>query len=193
MIAVAVHQVAVQLVKLDRILHKNDGIASWAPPEDNTIFWTSFPEGLPPTLFRHAWYRDYKQYPDGIADVAGYWAEGRILGGVVLFDRRSLDAEPYAIFFHSDRNEVTYRIYQLLDGQIQQLFQFLSDTPTTSCSLPILGDKNNKRRVDPEEPIEITGIYRDKWERKPLSPDVPDMLSRPEGAMGINRCILVCI
>jgi hypothetical protein len=27
------------------------------------------------------------QYPDGLADVAGYWAEDQIFGGVVLFDR----------------------------------------------------------------------------------------------------------
>ncbi|KAI8228095.1 Aryl-alcohol dehydrogenase [Colletotrichum sp. SAR 10_86] len=29
------------------------------------------------------------KYPEGIADMVGYWAESRIFGGVVLFDRRS--------------------------------------------------------------------------------------------------------
>lgn len=32
-------------------------------------------------------YDDPKQYPDGNADVAGYWAEDQIFGGIVLFDR----------------------------------------------------------------------------------------------------------
>ena len=34
---------------------------------------------------------------------------------------------------------------------------------------------NNRKRIDPEEPIKETGIYRDKWERLPLSEDSPDM------------------
>lgn len=32
----------------------------------------------------------------------------------------------------------------------------------------------NRNRVDPEEPIKETGIYRDLWERKPLPLDAPD-------------------
>ena len=70
---------------------------------------------------------------------------------------------------------MTYRIYQLLDSQKQQLLKFFLSVTPTSCPLPILGDKNNIRRVDPEEPIEITGIYRDRWERLPLPPDAPDI------------------
>ena len=92
MVAVAVHDIAAQLFMLDTSLHKDDGIAFWVPPEDDTVFWSHFPKGPPPTLFRHEWYGDCDQYPDGVADMVGYWAEGRILGGVVLFDRRSLDA-----------------------------------------------------------------------------------------------------
>jgi hypothetical protein len=30
---------------------------------------------------------EHAQYPEGIADMVGYWAKDRILGGVVLFDR----------------------------------------------------------------------------------------------------------
>ena len=71
---------------------------------------------------------------------------------------------------------MTYRIYRLLDGQKLELLQFLlSEAPPPGSSpLPILGDQNNRRRVDPEEPVEITGIYRDLWERKPLGKDQLD-------------------
>ena len=50
----------------------------------------------------------------------------------------------------------------------------LSDTPPSCCPLPIHGDINNRKRIDPKEPIKETSIYRDKWERRPLSTDDPD-------------------
>lgn len=66
---------------------------------------------------------------------------------------------------------LTYRIFRLLDSQKLELLQFLlSESPPSpeSSPLPILGKKINTRRIDPEEPVETTGIYRDLWERKPL-------------------------
>lgn len=47
----------------------------------------------------------------------------------------------------------------------------LADEPPTANPLPTLGDEENRIRVDPEEPIHKTGIYRDLWERKELSDD----------------------
>lgn len=44
----------------------------------------------------------------------------------------------------------------------------------TRCPLPILPSQDNLVRVDLEEPIEETGIYRDVWERKPLGDDDAD-------------------
>ncbi|KAI8315794.1 Aryl-alcohol dehydrogenase [Colletotrichum sp. SAR11_240] len=44
LVAVAVHQIAVQIFKLDTSLHKEDGIASWKPPKDD-LFWDFYPEG----------------------------------------------------------------------------------------------------------------------------------------------------
>lgn len=138
-----------------------------------------FPKGPAPTLFNHPWYLDHDQYPNGIADIVGYWAESRILGGVILFDRRELRvAKPEAIFFHSDRHGVTYRIYQLLEWQRKNLLNFLMSSSSPQSPLPILGDEKNLKRVDPEEPIGSTGIYRDIWERKELPPDGPDGRSR---------------
>ena len=60
----------------------------------------------------------------------------------------------------------------------------LHDPDSTSAPvpspLPILGDENNRTRVDPEEPILETGIYRHAWDRKdlPLHPNCPDYRRR---------------
>ena len=59
---------------------------------------------------------------------------------------------------------VTYRIYKLLDGQVVTLVEFLTGA-STSCPLPILGDKRNRDRVDPDDAIDVHGIFRDRWER----------------------------
>ncbi|KAM5344230.1 hypothetical protein ACJ41O_012767 [Fusarium nematophilum] len=111
-----------------------------------------------------------------MADGVGYWAEARIFGGVVLFDRRndSSDAgsESHDVYLHADRSEVTYRIFKILAEQKHELTKFDSDvTPPPECLLPIIGDLKNRERVDPEEPIESTSIYRDKWNRKEPSED----------------------
>jgi hypothetical protein len=114
--------------------------------------------------------------------MVGYWAESRILGGVVLFDRRELDAEPCvefgtdfkvdpdAIFFHPDREGITYRICQLLPEQRKALLDFLIAEPSPPSPFPILPSKDNRIRVCPEDPITMTGIYRDIWERKEIHP-----------------------
>lgn len=50
--------------------------------------------------------------------MAGYWAESRIIGGVVLLDRTAqARGESDAVYLHPDRQEVTYRICLLTDVQ----------------------------------------------------------------------------
>lgn len=91
-------------------------------------------------------------------------------------------AQPDAVFFHSNHKDVTYRIWQLLDTQKKELLDFLLSEPDTEgnrnngvpCPLPIYPDQKNLTRIDPEEPISETGIYRDIWERKPLGDDDGD-------------------
>jgi hypothetical protein len=86
MVAVGVHQIAVLLHKLGD-LHYHDDWKPWKPPNryDGPDFWPD-PEPYP-TPFYHACFMEHAQYPEGMADMVGYWAEDRILGGVVLFDR----------------------------------------------------------------------------------------------------------
>lgn len=89
----AVHQVAVWLYKQDTNRHKKDALGVWRPQKEDV---RHFPPTFPSTLFCHEWYRDYDQYPEGMADCVGYWAEARIFGGVVLFDRRERESAPDA-------------------------------------------------------------------------------------------------
>jgi hypothetical protein len=83
--------------------------------------------------------------------------------------------EPDAIYIHPDRARVIYRICRLLDSQTDELTKFLLSDPTPQhCPLPILPSEANRQRVDPEQAIETTGIYRDKWERRLRPLDEPD-------------------
>ncbi|KAK7934571.1 hypothetical protein PG985_000066 [Apiospora marii] len=183
MVAVALHQIAVVIYQRDESIHKDDGVHDWKPPESDERYWRKHPDGPLPTLFQHSWYVDYDQYPNGAADMAGYWAEAQIIGGVVLFDRRdptkTPDADPNAVYLHPDRYEAPYRIVQLLPEQRQALLDFLvgEDEPTVPV-LPIRVDKTNTHRVDPEEPIRETGIYRDLWERRDFPPQAGDLRLR---------------
>lgn len=55
-----------------------------------------------------------------------------------------------------------------------------SDPETTdgsSSPFPIRANSSNVTRIDPEEPLQKTGIYRDLWERKPLGENDPDSRS----------------
>lgn len=64
---------------------------------------------------------------------------------------------------------ITYRLYALNDEQKQKLFSLLTDTSGLHRDvLPILGDLNNRVRVNPEDAVFKCHIYRDKWERPVL-------------------------
>lgn len=176
-VAIAVHEIAVLLYKNHPNLSTQQ-VHAWIPPKDTadsewSTWWTFRPNGPPPTLFNHYWYTASGQYPNGVADVVGYWAESRILGGVVLFDRTA--AESDAVYLHSDRNDITYRICQLTGAQKGTLLRFLrSDNLQQgdgTSSPPILLDEDNLIRVDPEEPFSATGVYRDLLEREMPPPE----------------------
>jgi hypothetical protein len=133
----------------------------------------------PPTLFMHASYGVPDQYPNGIADVVGYWAENRVLGGVVLLDRSEAWDDEHSpepnVYLHSDRKDVTFRVWQMLDEQQQALLDFLVSSPPGStaasgraqvCPLPLSATDENMKRLYPKD---ATGnkVYRDIWERAP--------------------------
>lgn len=72
----------------------------------------------------------------------------------------------------------------MLDDQKHQLVQFLLSEPEDThknCPLPIIANKDNRQRVDPEEPPEISGIYRDVWERSSVESHGGDRRLRDVG------------
>ncbi|KAL1869603.1 hypothetical protein Daus18300_005457 [Diaporthe australafricana] len=84
LIAVAVHALAVQVFKgVNGGFHKHE---EW--PNDGYYDEKPIMRVRKPTPFI-LWltFDAPEQYPDGIADIAAYWAEDRIFGGVILFGR----------------------------------------------------------------------------------------------------------
>lgn len=95
LLAVAIHDIAAKLWSLDDGVHKHAELEAWRTSrlgsepldEDERV-------NLPPhTWFWHYAYEDHRQYPKGVADIVGYWAETQIFRGVVLFDRGESDEE----------------------------------------------------------------------------------------------------
>jgi hypothetical protein len=143
------------------------------------------------TLFVQTHFLAHEKYPDGIADMVGYWAEDRIIGGVLLFDRSQAwsddeNPEPNA-YIHPNRDKVTFRICQLLDDQQSRLLDFLTSedgpatTETQDGPLPMLPNLTNRVRVDQIDAIPVHQIYRDLWER--VDPPEPRSVSQ-----SIRRC-----
>ncbi|KAK7429164.1 hypothetical protein QQZ08_004379 [Neonectria magnoliae] len=185
LVAVSLHQIGVTLFKLDLRLHHGDieSIINWKMPS------SEYAVDVPPrpTLFTHPGYYDDDVYPEGLADVVGYWAEDRIIGGVTVFDRRP-GADPSNlpnVYLHPCRARVTNRVCQLRDEQQQALVEFLlSDDPSPESPLPVLIDKQNRVRFDWMTAHTNDHIFRDIWERKPLEyHDLQFMLRRPQGEL----------
>lgn len=95
MVVVACHQIAAYLFELDDGAHKHKLYADWLSKESLEAVNGIHPNGyfLPCAAFFHSSYQWHEQYPRGLADVAGYWAEGKIFGGVVVFDRGETEKE----------------------------------------------------------------------------------------------------
>lgn len=95
----------------------------------------------------------------------------RLLCGMLL--KSSSAEEPPNVYWHSTHGRQTHRVYQLLDTQQQALVDFLlaepEQAPPSPCPLPILSSRYNRVRMS--APIAILGhqIYRDEWERKPIT------------------------
>lgn len=84
LVAVACHQIGAYLFSLEPGNHSKQLHEDWvvkarnkSPEEQQHILYVN----IPPCVFFHSAFQDHERYPRGKADVAGYWAEGRIFGG----------------------------------------------------------------------------------------------------------------
>jgi hypothetical protein len=98
MVAIACHDIGAHLYTI-----ADGGLHPILPnPPSPTPPTPSTPPALPslikprpkdPTIFTHPGYNNWENYPQGVADCAGYWAESQIFGGVVAFNRGELEKE----------------------------------------------------------------------------------------------------
>ena len=92
-----VHHISALLYQQGPVRKSDDPLYAWRPgpeQEDQSNSFFISDTSFPVTLFRHDWYVAYEDYTEKVADGVGYWAESRIFGGVVLFDRREPGSAP---------------------------------------------------------------------------------------------------
>lgn len=168
MTAVACHSIAAHLFKIDDPdLHSRELHRDWfASKKQIQILSGKFHVMLPRTPFIHRSYAACVQYPDGEADMVGYWAECAILGGVVVFDRGESENECNAVYFHDSRNRGgPMTLYPPTDDQLRDLLAFLKSPTGAPNPLPILASKLNRYRWDPYYAMKDHHIFRDRYER----------------------------
>ncbi len=201
LVARSIHQIAVFLFQREPKLHAGDidSVVSWKEEEQwfmvngrRRVYLTPWEPW--PTLFFHVDYIDYEQYPDGLADMAGYWAEDRIFGGVLVFDRGIVGdevcdvafsisfviswltpAQCLDVWFHPGRNGATFRLWRPQEPQFNSFVDFLlSNEPSRPAPFPLVVSDDNFRRHDPWDAIARHHIFRDPWERKVTPTKPPD-------------------
>jgi hypothetical protein len=77
------------------------------------------------------------------------------------------------IYFHSGRKDTIFRVWRLLDSQVESISQFLlSEHGTLPSPFPMFATDDNLHPHDPWYAIARHHIYRDPWERKvpPVKP-----------------------
>lgn len=133
----------------------------------NQVFGQRFYSvSLPMTPFHQRAYAAVEQYPDGEADIVGYWAECMVFGGVVVFDRGKSDNECNAVYFHDGRNGGPFTLYPPADNQLRALFTFLKSPLGQDNPLPILASDLNRYRWDPYYAMKDHHIFRDRYEKR---------------------------
>ncbi|PNY25442.1 Uncharacterized protein TCAP_04619 [Tolypocladium capitatum] len=156
LLAVSLHEIAAYLFELHQALHDGEfdrWWASWRQRYNNTekadrVRVVTYP----PVPFHHNHYRAFDQYPRGRADMVGYWAEAKILGGVALFNRGPSDVECNELLVHGSLCQGPTTIYPLTDAQWHAFMGFLASDAAAAAEMPIATARNET------EPPEIHAI-----------------------------------
>lgn len=143
--------------------------------------WDSFRY---PIAFIHGSYVNVEQYPNGEADVAAYWAEAKIFGGVLLFDRGESETEVRRtstsinhlltptqcreVYLHGGSRRAPRTLFPPTTEQFEKLMVFLLGDRDGSAEpevpLPIRATSENRWRWAPWDAAQHH-IFRDKYER----------------------------
>ncbi|KAK7698341.1 hypothetical protein SLS64_012589 [Diaporthe eres] len=180
---------------MDEGVHKHWEHEEWLAEKlkslpEKSIYRRALP---PPTLFWNGKYVDSSRYPNGLADVVGYWAETQIFGGVVLFDRGESEEECNGIYLHNGRggrNGIT--IAPPTKEQFEGLLRYLlSPNPDHDhCPFPIEITLDNRWRWHPYDGMVKHHIFRNRHEipegRRPRRNDVFSANDWPERIEDIN-------
>ncbi|KAG8159655.1 hypothetical protein KVR01_010292 [Diaporthe batatas] len=183
---IAVHDIAGLLWSLDDGFHKHADLEAWLTSRLESEPQDKFERvNLPPhTWFWHGEYTNSDEYPNGVADIVGYWAETQIFGGVVVFDRGESDEECNGVYLHNAQINVHgYTIAPPTADQFTNLVDFLlsPDPDGTQAPLPIAITLANRWRWEPYEAMATYHIFRDRYERR-LPPR--EVYWRPHGTKG---------
>ncbi|UPK96446.1 hypothetical protein LCI18_007381 [Fusarium solani-melongenae] len=173
LLVVSCHQIAVHIYQLDGGNHKHCEYERWINEPRDMSRWDSFRH---PTAFCHTFYTAVDQYPNGVADVVAYWAEAKIFGGVVLFDRGESETECREVYLHAGRRGGPYTLFPPTTEQFRKLMVFLLGGKDESAAienpLPIRATSENRWRWDAWDATTHHHIFRDKYERF-ISPTKP--------------------
>lgn len=77
------------LFQLDEGAHKHNDYEAWL----SSLLESPCPLSRALVAFCHNDYVFYDQYLNGVTDCVGYWAEAKVFGGVVVFDRGESEKE----------------------------------------------------------------------------------------------------
>ncbi|PGH04550.1 hypothetical protein AJ79_07076, partial [Helicocarpus griseus UAMH5409] len=104
----------------------------------------------------HGLYAAYMQYPYGLADTVGYWAETQIFGGVVLFEHGNgyCDSVLLDAFIHSPTHLGSSSAFQLSQSQL-----------TFLQPLPFSAAQNTNTSTVHRNDLRARCIFRDDFSR----------------------------
>ncbi|KAJ6785168.1 hypothetical protein PWT90_09564 [Aphanocladium album] len=208
LVARAIHCIAVSVDKTAEKCHDGniqEAIEYHTPPEVILIGRNTrdYPYPEPPASPScHANYTQHEQYPNGASELAGFWAEDQIFGGVVLFDRGDCGTEAKSVWLHSSKHSWTTRIWKPLEWQMRAMKRFfetgrLEDIAEEADErekelarimsarqrkflrepwkggFPFFCDMDNPERHDDWDAMKLHNIYKDEWERS-LPDSKPD-------------------
>lgn len=139
--------------------------------------------------FYHTNYRRFENYPFGLLNVVGYWAETEIFGGVVLFERVESGSDIVNAFLHP---QTTAYAFQL---SIEQLECFAdlgitgnaAETAGAETVLPFAKEPNARTELTfvkvGKAPL---CIYKNEYDKPPVSylPDDPGCVKMGDEGVG---------